>query len=72
MTLEETQHAVAGHMDEILGYFKLGRKITVLVRSPDLPDGDFLMTSDTPDEILAAIQRRKDAHDLRPVRRLRG
>ena len=56
--LELVRQEVARHMDEILALFKAGAEITVLVRSPGYPDRDFLMTSDTPDEIVAAIRRR--------------
>lgn len=56
--LQRVQEAVADHMDAILGMFKPGCKITVLVRTPDHPDRDFLMTSDAGSEIIAAVQRR--------------
>ena len=61
MSLEETQAYVADKMDEILSCFKPGRKITVLVRTPDEPTQDFLMTSDDPDQVIAALERRKQA-----------
>ena len=59
--LEQTQQTVAGHMDEILRLFKAGAKITVLVRFPDRPTADFMMTDDAPDEIIAMVQRRQKA-----------
>lgn len=39
--LDHVSRLVAAHMDQILSYFKPGKKITVLVRSPDNPEGDF-------------------------------
>ena len=53
---------IADHMDDILGLFKPGMKITVFVRNPAHPDGsqDMLMTSDTIDNIITAISQRKD------------
>ncbi len=61
--LANVAEAVGDYMDAILAYFKTGRKITVLVRSPEHADGsqDFLMTSDSIDEAVAALLRRK--HD---------
>lgn len=55
------QQQVAGHMEDIQSLFKKGAKITVLVRTPDKPDSDFLMTDDNLDEVVAAVQRRKAA-----------
>lgn len=59
--LVETQQIVAGHMDDILKCFKAGAKITVLVRFPDKPNSDFMMTDDDPAEAIAMIQRRQAA-----------
>ena len=56
--LAETSQSIAALMDEILSHFKPGRKITVLVRTPDNPDGDFCMTNDDLREIPAMIERR--------------
>lgn len=57
--LEQTQQVVAGHMDEILTCFKAGAKITVLVRFPDKPTADFMMTDDDPNEVVELIRRRQ-------------
>lgn len=66
-SVQEASERVADHMDKILGYFKPGRKITVLVRSPEHPDGsqDFVLTNDTLDETIAALTIRKTAPTLR-------
>ena len=49
-------------MDEIKKLFKPECKIMVLIRTPDEPTRDFLMTDDFIDEAIAALLRRK--HDL--------
>jgi hypothetical protein len=57
--LQRAAERVQDSMDEILTNFKLGAKITVLVRTPDKPTADFCMTSDDLDEVIAMVQRRK-------------
>ncbi|SOC42471.1 hypothetical protein SAMN05892877_11013 [Rhizobium subbaraonis] len=59
--LLEVQHDVARHMDEILSHFKPGALITVLVRTPGNDRADFCMTSDTIDDAIALLARRKVA-----------
>lgn len=59
--LEEIQNTVAGHMDDIKSMFKAEAKITVLVRLPENPEADFLMTDDDLGEAVAALQRRQAA-----------
>jgi hypothetical protein len=59
--LQEVTQEVAAHMEEIVSFFKPGVKITVLVRTPDAPTRDFCMTDDDPDEVIAMMQRRKEA-----------
>lgn len=44
--LEKVQEAVFQHIERIGVYFKPGAKITVLVRFPDKPDADFIVTTD--------------------------
>jgi hypothetical protein len=61
MALSDVQEMVAGHMDKIVAMFKPGVKITVLVRTPDLPDRDFMMTDDDHAELIAMIERRARA-----------
>lgn len=63
-TWRELQHVVdqvSDHMSAILGHFKGGAKITVLVRSPEATDGsrDFVLTNDTLDQAIAALQQRR-------------
>lgn len=60
MTLEETQEAVADHMDKIVSYFKPGVRITVLVRTLNDDEGrcDFMMGDDDPQEAMNMIARR--------------
>lgn len=61
--VQNVSEIVANHMDEILACFKPGAKIMVLVRRPEKPDGsqDFILTNDTIDEAIAALQTRKTA-----------
>lgn len=59
--LQRTSEIVADCMDEIIGCFKPGVKITVLVRTPAHPDRDFCMTNDTMDDVVAMAERRKAA-----------
>jgi hypothetical protein len=53
------QQRVADHMDKIHDYFKPGVKVTVIVRTPDFPDRDFLMTADDIPELIAFLRRRQ-------------
>lgn len=59
MTSLESAGRIAGwHMGEIVKLFKPGVKIALIVRRPDHPDQDFMMTDDTLDEIKSLIERR--------------
>lgn len=57
--LERVQRLVAHRMDEIRLHFKSGVKVTVMVRSPEHPDRDFMMTDDDLGELIAMINRRQ-------------
>ena len=59
--LERAQDIVAGYLDEIRTVFKPGIKITVLVRTPNEPGRDFIMTDDTEADLTAMIARRMKA-----------
>lgn len=48
--------SIAHHLDQIGRFFK-NPKITLVVRAPDLADGDLVMTADNLDDAIAAIQR---------------
>jgi len=51
-------------MDRILTLFKPGAKITVIVRSPNIPgDTDFIMTNDDLTEARYALQRQQERHE---------
>lgn len=52
---------VSACMDEILGAFRPGAKITVMVRRPGEPTRDFMLTSDDMPEIRAMLDRRDSA-----------
>lgn len=53
------QETINHHLNEIAGLFK-APKITLVVRAPNLPDGDLVMTADDLDQAVAAIQRLKE------------
>lgn len=61
--VQNASEIIADHMDAILACWKPGKKITVIVRSPDFPDGsrDFIQTNDTIDDAITALQLRKTA-----------
>ncbi len=59
MTLIELQTELSEHMAKIAEYFKHPR-ITLVVRSPELPDGDVVLTDDDLDAAIAAITRLKE------------
>lgn len=56
--LQALQEYVADCMDRILSVFKEGVLITVIIRTPNEPTRDFLMTSDDPAEVINLIERR--------------
>lgn len=57
--LKAAYHVVSAHMNEIVGLFKPGVKITVIVRRPDKGDQDFLMSDDDLEEVIALVKRRQ-------------
>jgi hypothetical protein len=66
--LRTTQERVGGLLTEVALNFKGRPKITLLVRHPELEadgkDADFVMTDDTLDQAIAALQRRHSAESL--------
>lgn len=57
--LQITADEVGRHMHQILRYFKDPKsKITVIVRN-DKEDQDFVLTNDTPDEVINLMTRHK-------------
>lgn len=56
--LEHATNVVAACMDAINELFVNDVKITVLVRTPDNPRADFMLTNDEPEEAIAMITRR--------------
>jgi len=61
VTLLEAQEQVSDYMDQIVACFKPGVKITVMVRTPDFPGRDFMLTDDEFPEISAMLARRMAA-----------
>ena len=62
--VRQTQEAVAGLLTEIGLHFRGHPKVTLLIRHPELEarglDADFVMTDDTLEQAIAALQRRRD------------
>lgn len=56
--LSQLHQKLAVHLEQISELFK-NPKITLVVRSPDLPDGDVVLTDDELDKAIAAIERLK-------------
>jgi hypothetical protein len=67
INLQLVTQDVADYMDRILKLFKPGAKITVCVRSPDIPgDTDFILTNDDLTEARAALRRQQERHESKP------
>lgn len=47
------------HLNEMLGLFKPGVKLSLIMRMPGNPDCEFVMTTDDMDALIETIQRRK-------------
>lgn len=52
---------VSGYMEKIIKLFQPGVKIAVIVRSPDHPDRDFMLTDDSIEELQALLTRRGES-----------
>ena len=57
--LARTQELVGGLLTEIGMHFKGSPKLTVIVRPIGFGDADFILTNDTLDEAIAALERQK-------------
>ena len=51
---------ISDHLDAIKRLWK-NPKLTLLIRNPDLQDGDFVMTDDTLEAAISALQKRQKA-----------
>jgi len=54
--LSDVQAEVAYHLDRIGRLFK-APKLTIVIRSPQLEDGDIILTDDDLPQVVAAIER---------------
>jgi hypothetical protein len=67
--MNETMRAVradcAAHLDRIRRNFK-NPKITLIVRSPESDEGDFVLTEDDLDEAIKALERSKARPEIPP------
>ena len=57
--MRRLQDDLSDDLDRIMKRFK-NPKVTLIVRAPDLPDGDVVIGNDNLDEAIAAVQRLKD------------
>lgn len=62
MSLQQTQQAVAGLLTDIAEHFKKP-VITLIVRSPDADDQDFILTTDTVPELRKVLDRMESGVD---------
>ena len=62
--LERTQRIAGDHLNQIASCFVDGSKLTLLVRQPNKPDADFVLTNDDLDEAINALNRRKVQDDV--------
>lgn len=58
-------NGIAESLEDIAAYF-VAPKLTLVVRAPDLEDGDVVITTDNLDEAIKAIERLK-ASPAHPV-----
>ena len=56
MPMQELRTIISEHLDEIKSLFKDGR-VTLIVRSPSLPDGTVLMSDDDIEEAIKAARK---------------
>ena len=51
--------SISTYLNKIVALFKPGAKITLIVRNPDVPDGDVILGNDNLDDAIAAINNLK-------------
>lgn len=49
----------SARMEEIASFFKPGVQVTLIVRTPEHDERDFMLTNDNPEELRKLIQRRQ-------------
>lgn len=54
------------YLSEISDLFLPGRKVTLIVRNPEASEEDFVMTDDTLDGAIEALERSKERSDGQP------
>lgn len=76
MELTELHARVANHAGEVADLFKRGSgvKVTILARNPSAEDADVVVTDDSIDAAIAALQRLKSKEEkkLTPADALKG
>jgi hypothetical protein len=55
--LDKLHADIAEHLESIKAMFKDGAKITLIVRNPNLKDGDVLLTDDVVNEAVKALRK---------------
>ena len=61
--LEHVREECSEHLDAIAELFKPGVKLTLIARTPDNDDADFVLTCDDLPEAIKALKRRQKAGD---------
>lgn len=59
IAIQIVEEKICRHLDQIGKMFK-NPKITILVRNPDLKDGDLILTEDSMDEAIKALEKARD------------
>lgn len=57
--LKAVADEASDYLNRIAGLFKPGVKLTLIVRTPDKDDQDFILTNDLPAEAIKALDRRQ-------------
>lgn len=57
--LKSVHAQIANHCVEVSDLFKPGARVTILVRNPGLGDGDLVVTDDSFDHAISALEKLK-------------
>ncbi len=60
MTVGAAHAEVSEHCAQVAKLFKLGARVTILIRNPSLADGDMVVSDDDLDLVIAAVARLKE------------
>lgn len=63
MDLRQVHAEVAEHAGQVADLFKPGARVTILIRNPQLEDGDIVVSDDSMESVIAAVQRLKEKEE---------